>query len=618
VSAWGYNVYGQLGNGTTTSSASPVTVTGLSGVTDIAAGNYHALAVRSDGTVAAWGLNNAGQLGDGTTVNRSTPVTVKGLSGVVQVAAGGLPGYAGQSVALKSDGTVWTWGYGKSGQLGLGVAGSTPTPTKVAGLPSIVQVAASGDNTYALAGDGTLWAWGDDSYGQIGNTAAAHTQTTPMKVSISAVTSVGAGGTHALALTSDGTAWAWGNDNTGQLGDGGACGKTCSHPVKVSGLTGAAALTGGYVHSLAVLTDGTMRSWGRNAEGELGDGTTTVRSTPVPVAGLTGITPSSLVRDSYAYDGDGLRASRTSGSVTQHFAWGRFGGTPLLLTDGSTSYVYDDGGQPVEQIDASGTPLYYQHDAYGSTRMLTDANGAVAATFSYDPYGRLTSHTGSADTPLRWNAQYQDVDTGLYYLRARYYDPLTAQFLTRDPAEMLTHSPYAYASGNPLAYSDPSGLCNANPFSGSFWTDGNCISDAAGAVWSGVTDLWNGIVSHASEISAASATLAVVLAPVPGVAEVLGAVAVVTGAIATADDVSHGEYLQAALDALGTLIGGAGLYNDVRAAMAMRAAQEAWDAGEAVLTLAKSAASAEEIGAMLDKVSAAIADLSLLVPKPCE
>ncbi|MDQ1720573.1 MAG: hypothetical protein QOI26_307, partial [Pseudonocardiales bacterium] len=474
VSAWGSNAYGQLGNGATTSSSTPVAVSSLSGVTQVGAGNYHVLAVRSDGTVAAWGLNNVGQLGDGTTIGRSTPVTVAGLSGVTQVAAGGLPGYAGHSVALKADGSVWTWGYGKSGQLGLGSLTSTGTPTKVAGLPAIVQIAASGDDTYAVGKDGSLWAWGADSYGQLGNTAASNRQPTPIQVNLANVKSVAAGGTHTLAVTTDGKAWAWGNNNTGQLGDNGTCGKTCVTPVQISGLTGVIAITGGYVHSLAALSDGTMRAWGRNAEGELGDGTTTVRMTPVTVSGLAGIAGSSSMTSTYAYDGSGLRASRATSTNTQHFAWDLADGLPLLLTDGSTSYLYDDAGTPIEQVDSAGSTLYYQHDQYGSTRLLTTQTGTVAAAFSYDAYGNLTGHTGTADSPLRWNGQYQDSDTGLYYLRARYYDPVTAQFLTRDPLATLTQSPYGYAGGNPLNGSDPSGLfC---------WSASCLITDAAIAV----------------------------------------------------------------------------------------------------------------------------------------
>jgi len=128
------------------------------------------------------------------------------------------------------------------------------------------------------------------------------------------------------------------------------------------------------------------------------------------------------------------------------------------LTDGTTSYLYDDAGTPIEQVDPAGLGLYFGHDQYGSTRLLTDATGAVAATFTYDPYGNLTAHTGTADTALRWNGQYQDADTGLYSLRARYYDPQTAQFLTVDPLAAATGTRYTYTRGNPITGTDPTGL----------------------------------------------------------------------------------------------------------------------------------------------------------------
>ena len=293
----------------------------------------------------------------------------------------------------------------------------------------------------------------------MGNLDARHTQDTPIQVDLTN-TQVTAGGTDALALARDGTAWGWGNNNTGQLGDGGTCGKTCPTPVKITGLTGVTALAGGYSHSLAALTDGTMRGRGRNAEGELGDGTTTVRTIPVTVNGLSGIQPGT--KATYTYNGDGLRATRTSGQATQTFTWNQ-APVPLLLSDGTTDNLYDDHGLPIEQIDGTGGTSYYSHDQYGSTRVLSDSAGAVTATFSYTPYGALTGKTGTTDTPLRWNAQYQDTATGLYYLRARYYDPATTQFLTRDPLAALTQQSYGYAGDNPLTFVDPLGLDWWNP-----------------------------------------------------------------------------------------------------------------------------------------------------------
>ena len=117
---------------------------------------------------------------------------------------------------------------------------------------------------------------------------------------------------------------------------------------------------------------------------------------------------------------------------------------PPAADRGSTNYIYGADGQPVEQLDASGTAMYLQQDQLGSTRTLTDATGALAATYSYDAYGNTTSHTGTASTPLQYQGQYLDPESGLYYLRARYYDPSTGQFLSRDPLASITHQPYAY------------------------------------------------------------------------------------------------------------------------------------------------------------------------------
>jgi RHS repeat-associated protein len=105
--------------------------------------------------------------------------------------------------------------------------------------------------------------------------------------------------------------------------------------------------------------------------------------------------------------------------------------------------------------------FFYGHDQQGSTRLLTDPRGNVAATYSYSPYGQTTSHTGTVDTPLRYDGQYLDAETGCYYLQARYYNPAIAQFLTRDPLEAITGQPYTYADGDPINLADPSGLLDS-------------------------------------------------------------------------------------------------------------------------------------------------------------
>jgi len=160
----------------------------------------------------------------------------------------------------------------------------------------------------------------------------------------------------------------------------------------------------------------------------------------------------------YTYNGDGLRMSKTVNGTSEAFAWDLASGLPLAIADGSTQYVYGPGGLPLEQANGSAV-LYYHHDQLGSTRELTDGNGLIQATYTYDPYGNLTASTGSIANPLLYAGQFHDAEAGgLYYLRARYYDPITAQFLTRDPLVAKTRSPYAYVQDNPLNVVDLTGL----------------------------------------------------------------------------------------------------------------------------------------------------------------
>jgi RHS repeat-associated protein len=160
---------------------------------------------------------------------------------------------------------------------------------------------------------------------------------------------------------------------------------------------------------------------------------------------------------SYAYNGDGLRVSKTVGTVTTTFTWDQTAPVPLLLTAGAVSFVYGPGGQPVEQITGA-TPGYLFADAHGSTRLITSPAGKVTGTYTYGPYGAATRHTGTASTALQYDGQYTDAESGFQYLQARYYDPATGQFLTVDPAVAVTAAPYGYAGGDPVNLADPSGL----------------------------------------------------------------------------------------------------------------------------------------------------------------
>jgi YD repeat-containing protein len=275
--AWGDGSCGELGNGATTGSAQWTGVSGLGGnVAQVSAGSCHGLAVKSDGTVWAWGGNFAGALGNGTTgtTPQATPIQVTGLTGVTQVAAGYL-----HSLALRSDGTVWAWGSDDFGEIGNGTIGhNQTTPVQVVGLTNVVKIAAGGYFSLALRSDGTVWAWGENNTGQLGDGSTINSPV-PVQVSgLSRVTNISAGDESSLATRLSGirgvtTVWAWGNNDLGQLGDG----TTITHyvPELMNGINmrfgaSVAGIAAGNDHSVVLGNDGSVWGWGDNAFGELG------------------------------------------------------------------------------------------------------------------------------------------------------------------------------------------------------------------------------------------------------------------------------------------------------------------------------------------------------------
>ncbi|MER5183161.1 Ig-like domain repeat protein [Streptomyces sp. NPDC002896] len=287
VLAWGQNDVGQLGDGSFTNSTVPVNVQVPDGttVTAIAVGDDHILALTSTGQVLAWGYNDWGQLGNGTTEESNVPVPVDLPDGTTVTAIGA---GAGHSLALTSTGQVLAWGDNDLGQLGDGTRTDRYEPVEVE-LPTgttAIAIVGGDDHSLALTSSGQLLAWGYNGSGQLGD-GTTTTRTAPVTVHLptgTSVSSIAAGsGFQSFAITAAGSVLAWGDNSYGQLGDGTTTRRT--EPVTVSLPTGTTvtALDSGDDHTVALTSDGQVLAWGYNRYGQVGDGTTTNRSEPVEV-----------------------------------------------------------------------------------------------------------------------------------------------------------------------------------------------------------------------------------------------------------------------------------------------------------------------------------------------
>jgi alpha-tubulin suppressor-like RCC1 family protein/subtilisin family serine protease len=323
VWAWGANGGGQLGftEQFISNRSRPVQVPGVSGVVAIAAGGGHSLALKGDGTVWAWGANGSGQVGNGSYTERSPDAAqVAGLSNVKAVSAGGA-----YSLAVKHDGTVWGWGANYYGNTHTGVLGlpsnsfGTPTPVQIGGITNVAEVAAGGTHVVALKNDGTVWTWGGDQFGQLGDGGSTGPGgTTPRQISLANVAAVSAGFEHALALRTDGTVWAWGHNVGGTLGDGTTTDRNA--PVQVTLDAAATGIDAGPQHSAAVMADGSVRAWGTNGSGRLGDRTRVDRAVPVRVSGPFPVATPNFSPDggSFQYPNGVMLTCDTPGAVIRY------------------------------------------------------------------------------------------------------------------------------------------------------------------------------------------------------------------------------------------------------------------------------------------------------------
>jgi RHS repeat-associated protein len=207
------------------------------------------------------------------------------------------------------------------------------------------------------------------------------------------------------------------------------------------------------------------------------------------------------IEDSYAYNGEGQRTSQTISGTTSYLTWDMAEELPLILSDGTNSYIYGPGGLPIEQVSSGGTVTYLHHDQQGSTRLLTGSTGTVTGKCTYGAFGTPTCE-GASTTPLGYDAQYTNSDTGLIYMRARNYDPSTAQFVTRDPWVTLTGEPYSYVTDNPLTWADPTGRCGLWCVTG-IVAGGVALATGVGEVVAGGTIVAEGTLGAISAVSGA-------------------------------------------------------------------------------------------------------------------
>jgi alpha-tubulin suppressor-like RCC1 family protein len=283
--AWGFNqTYGQLGLGNTTNYSSPKQVGALTNWLSVVSGNYHTVAIKTNNTLWSWGNNNFGQLGLGNTTYYSSPKQVGALTNWSKISAGFY-----NVGAIKTDGTLWVWGYGGTGTNGQNNTTNYSSPKQIGALTTWSLISITNSNfVTAIKTDGTIWSWGQNAAGNLG---LGNTTDYSSPKQIGALTNWSKTNNlqfNGVAIKTDGTLWIWGSNQYGQLGIGtsGAAAYKSS-PVQVGSDTTWSVLGGDRNSAAVVKTNGSLWSWGQNGAGELGLGDTANRSSPVQVGSLT-------------------------------------------------------------------------------------------------------------------------------------------------------------------------------------------------------------------------------------------------------------------------------------------------------------------------------------------
>ncbi len=371
----------------------------------LAAGSSHSMALRSDGTVWTYGTNNSGELGQGSTPLSLSPRRVQGLPVIAGISAGPL-----HSLAVGTNGTVWAWGTNGSGRLGNGTSTTASTAVQSTGITTGTAVSAGVGHSLALLSNGRVMVWGANESGQLGtgNTNALNVPTllgTP-----SSVTAIAAGSNYSVALTANGEVWSWGANAVGQLG----LGNTNSQlsPIKIGTLSGIAAIAAGHTHALALGSNGVVYAWGRNAEGQIGDGTTGNSLSPKAMT-TTGTGNALGAVQAIAANFNSSAALSAKGRIAY---WGSFNdgysvqttAVPIILgsviTDSFSLLSCGNGFHLAGQVDGSvwvwGSNLFGQ---WGTGEYIQDAWTGRGYN-AYNPVFAFSSHPKS--TATRFNRGY--------------------------------------------------------------------------------------------------------------------------------------------------------------------------------------------------------------------
>lgn len=288
--AFGWNNYGQLGDGTTTDKSTPTKIGSLQDwgntAPKLAAGRYNGANIKQDGTLWLWGRNNYGQVGQDNTIDYSSPVQVGALTTWSYVTTS-----SGATFGIRTDGTLWAWGVNSQGQLGDGTVIARSSPVQIGALTTWSKVFGSESynvyswNTLAIKTDGTLWTWGRNPYGALGQNDLVY-RSSPVQIGAGTdwAEAASGGNNWALGLKTNGTLWLWGRNNYGQLGQNDKIDR--SSPVQIGALTTWLKASAGYATASAI-KGGELWSWGYNGDGMVGDNTRVSRSSPVQIGALT-------------------------------------------------------------------------------------------------------------------------------------------------------------------------------------------------------------------------------------------------------------------------------------------------------------------------------------------